>query len=192
MSDNEITHQGASGLEFSRPVRISDMGKAGLEFPTTASEAERAALAKRLGVLSLNDLEVQIRVQHWRKGGAQLTAQVKGNWTLECVVSLEPFDQSFEDTLEVQYADPRDKILMPGDDGELILDPSNDDIPEIVEGGSFDVGEAVAQHLGLILDAYPRKPGVGFADIDTEPKEKSPFSVLEGFKTAANDDAKDD
>jgi len=176
-------------LEFSRPVKVSEMGKAGLEFPAEANAEELAALTKRLDVRAVNELTAQIRVQHWRKGGAHLKAQIKGSMTRNCVVSLENFEQPFEGTVDILYADPRDKIHKPQmSDSELILEAEGDDPPDVLENDHFDAGEAIAQYLVLHLDPYPRKPGAEFKDMVENDEESSPFSVLSGLKIVSDKD----
>lgn len=175
-------------LEFSRPVRISKMGKAGLEFAVEATPEECAALAQRLGISELKGLKAEVDVKHWRKGGAQLTAQASGVMVRNCVVTLEDFDQPFDEPLEIQFADPRDKIHVPKlEDGEMILVAEGEDPPEVLENDTIDVGEAIAQQLVLSMDPYPRKPGAAFEEIDENREETSPFSVLSALKPGSDE-----
>ena len=180
-------------IEFSRPVLISKMGKAGLEYSIEATPEECAALATRLGLVALKSLKAEVRVKHWRKGGAHLIAHATGSLVQNCVVTLEDFEQVFAEDVEVQYADPRDKILIPDvDDGELILDAEGDDPPEMLENDRFDAGEAIAQQLVLSLDPYPRKPGVEFDKSFSKREETSPFDVLAALKTGPGEGSEED
>ena len=67
--------------------------------------------------------------------------------------------------------------------------PGEDDLPEFLEGDEVDIGEVVAEHLGLNLDPYPRRPGVlfstadGAAGDDDDPVRSSPFAVLREMKS---------
>lgn len=168
--------------EFSRPVRIGEIGKGGLAFPVEANGEEKNALATLLGVVRVGSLTAEVEVSGWRKGGAHLKADYRINLTRTCVVTLEDFDETIEDRVDVYYAHPSDKILVPGDDGELILDPDSDDVPEILEGAGFDAGDAIAQHIALNLDPYPRKPGAEFGVHEEGEAEASPFAVLKALK----------
>ena len=64
----------------------------------------------------------------------------------------------------------------------------DDDQPEFLEGDEIDIGEVVAEHLGLNLDPYPRRPGVVFsaqddtAEDEVDPDSASPFAVLRELK----------
>ena len=172
--------------EFSHPVRVNEIGKAGLEFTIEADEAERAAIAERLGVESVDLLKADIVAKRWRRTGARMIADVEARITRRCVVSLEEFEVPVSERFEVLYADPADDIAMVPSEGELVLDPISAEPPEILEGGAFDAGEGVVQHLVLGLDPYPRKPGVEFAEIVQEPQKPSPFAVLSGLKKDEN------
>jgi len=168
--------------ELSRPIRVNDIGKAGLEFTIEADEGERAAVAERLDVVRVEALKAEITVKRWRRTGARLTSEVTGSMTRRCVVTLDDFEVPIAERFEVRYADPSDEIAMGETEGELFLDPDSDEPPEILEGGAFDAGEAVVQQLVLGLDPYPRKPGVEFAEIHDEPQKTSPFAILSGLK----------
>ncbi len=172
--------------ELSRPVRVNEVGKGGLEFTVEADEAERAAIAGRLGVERVGALTAQVTVKRWRQTGARLTAHVNGTMTRRCVVSLDEFEAPIDEQFEARYADPDDEIAMAAPEEELVLDPESEEPPEILEGGAFDAGEAIVQHLVLGLDPYPRKPGVEFEEVRESPGKISPFAVLSGLKKGAS------
>jgi len=173
--------------ELSRPIRANEISKAGLELTIEADEAERAAIAKRLGVLGMKALKAEITVKRWRRTGARLIVDVTGSMTRRCVVSLEPFDVPIEEHFEVRYADPSDDIAMFPTEGELVFDPESEEPPEVLEHGTLDAGEAVVQQLVLGLDPYPRKPGAQFAEVKESPEKTSPFAVLSSLKEGAKD-----
>ncbi|MGH6874431.1 MAG: DUF177 domain-containing protein, partial [Aestuariivirgaceae bacterium] len=58
--------------------------------------------------------------------------------------------------------------------------------PGLISGSSIDLGELVAESLGLALDSYPRKPGVEFSAtaFDEKTPAHSPFAALEPLKNA--------
>jgi hypothetical protein len=70
-----------------------------------------------------------------------------------------------------------------GDEGELV-DPDAPDPPELLVGNTLDVGEAIAEHLALALEPYPRAPGAEFQILaEAEPveaeKRPNPFAILQ-------------
>ena len=88
--------------------------------------------------------------------------------TQTCVVSLDDFDAPVEEVFQVRFV----PVGQETDD----MDPESDDeIP--FEGNVIDLGEAVAEQLGLALDPYPRMPGVEMPAVEDEP-EQHPFAAL--------------
>jgi len=173
--------------ELSRRIRANEISKAGLELTIEADEAERAAIAERLGVQAVNDLRAEIKVKRWRRTGARLIADVTGSMTRRCVVTLEDFEVPIEEHFEVRYADPSDSIAMFPTEGEMVFDPEGEEPPEILERGALDAGEAVVQQLVLGLDPYPRKPGAAFDEVKETPEKASPFAVLSSLKEGPKD-----
>lgn len=173
--------------EFSRPVRVGEVGKGGLEYTIEADAAECEAVARRLGVVAVEELRADLVVKRWRRMGARLNAHITGQMTRRCVVTLEDFVVPIDEQIEVRYADPADEIAMGDTDGELILEPGSEEPPEVLERGGFDAGEAVVQHLVLGLDPYPRKPGAQFADVNEKVEKPSPFAVLSVLKNDEKD-----
>ena len=62
--------------------------------------------------------------------------------------------------------------------------PEEED-PETIHSGVLDMGEVVAQFLGLAIDPYPKAEDVGDKDyIETKPSDKpNPFAKLASLKT---------
>ncbi len=174
-------------LEFSRPVLVNKLSEAGLEFTLEANAEEREALAARLGLVSLEALGADVTVTRWRKGGAHLIAHLHGKMIRRCDVSLEDFEVPIDEVADVRYVAPKDQIGGTFIDGELILDPESEDIPEVLEDERFDAGETIVQQLVLSLDPYPRKPGVEFEEIQESQEKTSPFAVLSNLKGAKED-----
>ena len=155
--------------EFSRPVPLDQIAERERVIKIAANEDERAALARRFGILGLDRLEGTVRL---RRSG--IFYQLKADWRADvvqtCIVTLEPVVAHLAEEFAERYG--------PTDQGtELDLDPEVD-APEPIEGGAIDVGEAVAQALSLALDPYPRKPGATI-EIPGETEEDSgPFADL--------------
>ena len=137
--------------EFSRLVRArpSPPPRAAIE----ADEAERAALAARFGVSAIKALRAELTFEP--DGGAvEATGTLSAEVMQTCAVSIEDFAVRIEEPLhlrfvpEVRAVDPDDEAELPGDE------------PDEIEftGDSFDLGEAVAQTLGLAIDPYAEGP----------------------------------
>ena len=137
--------------EFSRmfDVRQAD-GKA---VTLVANEAERAALAKRFGIVRIDRLESDVLLA--RKANAvnaqgSLVADIVQN----CAVSAEDLPVTIREDIAFRFV-PETETRAP--DEEIELDA--DDLDEIeYSGSSFDLGEAVAQSVALAIDPFAVGP----------------------------------
>lgn len=140
-----------SDAEFSRVMDVRQVkGKA---IRLEASEAERKALATRFALVAVERLEADLILS---VSGRAISA--KGNISAQIV---QPCAISGED-LPVTIAEPAifrfvpETIRMPGDE-EIELDADACDEVEY-SGTQIDLGEAVAQSLGLAIDPYLAGP----------------------------------
>ncbi len=170
--------------EFSRPVGIEKVDRRGLERKIEASAAEREALAKRFGLISVERLAATVRLKAVNGSTAiRLDAHVDAAVTQPCVVTLGPVPAEVSSDFVLLFT--RDQG---GDEVELAFE---DEIVEPLIGDEIDIGEAVAQELGVALDPYPRAPdadleSAGLESLDAEadglrePAEEKgrPFAAL--------------
>jgi len=156
--------------EFSRPVAADRVGRDGYQVTIEADPAERAALAARFGLVSLEALRARCRLRPVAGGMIELKADFDAEVTQLCVVTLEPFPARVADGFDQRYALDPQRFRPQGED-ESMFDPEAEDPPEALEDGGIDLGEAVAQQLAVALDPFPRAPGVTFADGEDEAPE---------------------
>jgi len=170
--------------EFSRPVRIDTIGTAPRALTVEADEAERAALAGRFELVSVEHLSAEIEIV--RKGDAirasgRLTAKV----VQSCVASGEPVEEEVCEPFEILFC-PEPSSAAADDEVEL----AEEDCDVVFySGSSVDVGEAVAESLSLALNPWPRSPRAeaalkeaGVKSEDEAKAEASPFAGLAGLK----------
>jgi uncharacterized metal-binding protein YceD (DUF177 family) len=123
-----------------------------------ANEAERAALAARFGVVAIRALAAE--AVFTPDGGA---IEAHGTLTAElvqsCSVSGEDFPVQIEEPLELRFVREA-RSVDPDEEAEL---PANE--PDEIEfsGEAFDLGEAVAQSLGLAIDPFAEGPNADAA-----------------------------
>jgi len=167
--------------EFSRRVRAADL-EDGRETAVSlaADAAERAALARRFGLTDLVRLQAAVRLL--RTGPlVTATADLEADVVQSCVVTLEPVPAAIRDRATRLYADPG-----PADEGEggeeVVVQIDEDDPPEPIVDGAIDIGELVAEEMGLRLEPYPRSPGAAFDAPAGEDALESPFVVLGRLK----------
>lgn len=146
-----MTHELASELE--RLVRIRHLP--GEPVVIEASADERARLAERFGIPAVQTLTARIALRP-DGAGVRATGQVDATVEQECAVSGEPFTARIDETIDLLFV-PDTGAALAVPDEEIELDAEAlDEIPFI--GDSFDLGEAVAQTLGLAIDPYAEGP----------------------------------
>lgn len=142
----------SAGLpEFSRRVELARLGVHEAVYPIAAKVEEREALARRFGLLSLDRLEGEIRLQRLAGGMARLSGRLGADVVQACVVSLEPVASVLEQDFTVLYGSV--------EAGKTVMVDLETDEAEPFDGDAIDIGEAVVQQLALALDPYPRAPG---------------------------------
>jgi len=161
---------------LSRVVRIDALPREGETVTIEASPAERQALAALNGLPAIASLTATLRVEPAGSGGARVTGAVHGELTQTCVVSLEPFEATVDEDIDVRFA-PVDEEAA-GAAREITLSLADEDDPDPVIDGRIDLGALVAEFFALGLDPYPRKPGVEFVAPPDEAPPASPFAAL--------------
>ncbi len=153
-------------LELSRPLEVKRVPAKGSHEIIKAETKECAALAKRMDIPAIHVLEARLLALPWRGGGLKVTGTVHADIEQVSVISLENF-------LSTVSFDVERYFLPAGIEG-------NDETDEIT-GGVVDLGEIVAETIGLELDPYPRKADEAFSGFDSEelPEPRvSPFAKL--------------
>jgi len=166
--------------EFSRIVSPDRLGAPKVAESLEASPAERAAVARRLGILAVDRLSAELVVKNI--GGRVF--RVEGPWQAAvqqaCVVTLEPVAGRLEGRLEASYE------AGGGSGGaEVEVDPEAEDPAEALPPEGIDLGELVVQELAVALDPYPRAPGAAVPEEyrpADEGAERGPFAALKALK----------
>lgn len=139
----------AAPPEFSRPFDCRRLGDALKTVRLSARPEERAALARRLDLVSLDALEATLELKRRRNGLIDLVGRLAADLGQRCVVTLEPVPQRLELDVHEIFGE-RDRAAETGDDT----------LP--VEDGFVDLGETLVQRLAEGLDPYPRAPGAAW------------------------------
>jgi uncharacterized metal-binding protein YceD (DUF177 family) len=160
-----------SAPEFRRIVKARPQPPARLSL--VADEAERAALAQRFAIPEVRALTAELA---FVPDGDAFAAQGRlvADLVQTCAVSGDEFPVRIDAPLELRFV-PEGSIEV-ADDEEIELASDSPDEIEF-EGESFDVGEAVAQSLGLAIDPYAEGPNAdavrraaGIIDDDAAPR----------------------
>ena len=169
-----------SAPEFSRMVRARPAPPERIAID--AGEAERAALAERFAVVAIPSLHAEVS---FTPDGDAIEA--RGTLTAElvqaCAVSGEDFPVRIEEPLNLRFVREA-RSVDPEEEAELPADK-----PDEIEftGDAFDLGEAVAQSLGLAIDPFAEGPNADAArreaGIVQEGEAEGPLAdLLRGLK----------
>jgi uncharacterized metal-binding protein YceD (DUF177 family) len=141
-------HPQGSLAEFSRPISVLRLGAEAMIYRINATGEERAALARRFDLVSLEHFAAEVTLS--RHGGeVRLAAEIVADIVQLCCLTLEPFASNLIDRSTVLYR----RKPPPADLGV------DDEDYEVLVGDEIDIGEAAAQQLSLALDPFPRAPG---------------------------------
>lgn len=168
---------------LSRPISASDVPPDGETVTFSADAAEREALAETFGLSEMVSLTANLLVKPWRGDGLSVAGPVTAVVVQPCVVTLVPVTQTIEEEIALRFQ-PQSRLRT--GTGDIEVDPTGEDPPDVFDGESIDLGAIAAEHIALGIDPYPRAPGAEFAsngdDSDADDEEPSPFAVLEQLK----------
>jgi uncharacterized metal-binding protein YceD (DUF177 family) len=165
--------------DFAHRLKI-DRIRDGERIALVAEEAERRAIAERLGLPSLDRLEAHASLA--RNGDTvRASGRVAASLEQRCVVTGEPVAAHVDEPFDIAF----------------VPEPRAGDVPEEVElrpedcemvfhdGAAIDLGTAIADTLALSLDPYPRsasaEAALREAGVLTE-AEAGPFAELAKLK----------
>ena len=160
---------------FAHHLRL-DQVRDGERLDLVADDAERAAIAKRLDLASLERLEAHVCLERTAdiiRAKGRLVASLDQS----CVVTGEPVSAHVDEPFVLMFV-PEPPSGGPDEEIEL----GNSDLDVVFhDGASIDLGSALADTLALSLDPYPRSAGADAAlkeaGVLTE-EQASPFAVL--------------
>ena len=129
-------------------------GRAARPWRSSASDSERAALAKRFGFLGLPAFSARVTVDRRPGGQVVVEGRLRGRIVQACILTLDPVTQDLDEAFRIVFkqdlAEERDP-----ESGEALVS-AHADAPEPLAGNLLDVGEIVAEQLSLAADPYPR------------------------------------
>lgn len=165
--------------EFSRPFDLRHLptGAQLLE----ASAEERAGLAKRFDLVSVDNLTATITLT---ADGPIVRAdgRLKAAIVQSCAVSGDDLPVKIDEPVALRFVPPGGEHAP---DEELELDADELDEIEMEAEGRFDLGEALAQSLALAIDPFAVGPEAEEARRKAgllEPDQTGPFAALAALK----------
>ena len=123
-----------------------------------ADQTERAALAKRFGLPAVKHLRAEVELEE--DGKAVLArGTLQAEIVQSCAISGEDFKVEIDEPLLLRFVEEGSINPALSEDEEIEIELSPEDCDEIeYSGDSFDLGEAIAQSLGLAIDPYAEGP----------------------------------
>jgi uncharacterized metal-binding protein YceD (DUF177 family) len=160
---------------FAHHLRL-DQIRDGDRLDLAAEEAERSAIARRLGLPALERLDAHATLS---RSGDTIRAHGRLAAALEqsCVVTGDPVSTSVDEPFAILFM-PEPKIG--GGDVEIELGQEDCDVV-FHDGAAIDLGSAIADSLALSLDPYPRSAGADAALREAgvlSEEQAGPFAIL--------------
>ena len=118
----------------------------------------------------------------------RVEGELKATLTQACAITGEPVHVEANDKFQALYVPTGSKLAQPKRDidGEIILNPDGDDLPEEFSGDSIDLATIWSEFLLLAIDPYIKKDGATLREHIGEESsaslENSPFAVLSSLK----------
>jgi len=155
--------------ELLRCISIADLSSSERQVENIEVDADEcAAIANRLGIMSVEKLSVQLELFRDLTGDVHMVGRIVSDVVQACVVTLEPVPQHIEASLFQRFSSRSEE-----EEGE------DEDPVEPIVDDEIEVGDVIVQNLSLALDPYPRAPEAEFEEVDDEAgKPSGPFAAL--------------
>ena len=166
--------------EFSRPIKVDQIGRLAGSVHIAAKTDERMALMRRFGLIALDRLEADYGLSE-DNGAIVARGRIRATLSQPCVATGLPVPEQFDSDFLLRFIVEGTDVI---DSDELELDVEDCDTIGY-DGQIIDMGEAVAETMALVMAPYPRSP-----DADAYLKEvgvlnedqTGPFAALLALK----------
>lgn len=171
--------------EFSRIVRLDEIGRMRWPAHIAAEAEERAALARRFGFVEIASLEADYTLTRENEG-IMATGEIRAALSQPCVATAEPVAERVREAFSIRFT-PEGEAPVQGNEDEIEIEIDADGIDIVTYADErIDIGEAIAETLALSVTPYPRSP-----DADTILKaagvlsedQAGPFAALAALRT---------
>ena len=165
--------------DFAHRLRLDQIGER-TQIDFAADEAERQAIARRLGLESLDRFEGQALLS---RDGDRVHAEgrVMASLAQSCVITGDPVASAIDEAFAIDFI-PEPKVDRADEEIELAADDCD---TVFHDGATVDLGAAVVDTLALALDPYPRSAGAKAALKEAgvlSEEEAGPFAALAALK----------
>ena len=162
--------------ELSRMVKARPLPAAPVVIEAT--EGERTALAARFALGAVESFRAEVALEA-KPRAIRATGRLKAHIMQPCAISGEDFPVTIDELVDLRFVEQNQRPATEAEEIEL----EADDCDEIeFSGEMFDLGEAVAQTLGLAIDPYAEGPNADAArkaaGIVAEGEQDGPLAAL--------------
>lgn len=142
--------------ELSRMIKVRPLPAATVT--VEANDTERSAMARRFGLPAIGELRASVDLEQDGKA-IRATGSLNALVTQTCAISGEEFEATIAEQLALRFVEEGRIDPALAEDGEIEIELDAEDLDEIeYSGEAFDLGEAIAQSLGLAIDPYAEGP----------------------------------
>jgi uncharacterized metal-binding protein YceD (DUF177 family) len=165
--------------EFSHIIKLDEIGAGATKVSLSADPEARRGLIARFDLVALDRLDADLEISRDAKG-VLAQGRIRATLSQHCVATGDAVPADLDEAMVIRF------ITEPvvGKDAEIELGADDCDTM-FHDGMGVDLGEAVAQSLGLALDPYPRSPDaqkhLKAAGVKAE-DEVEPVGALAGLK----------
>ncbi|MET0364294.1 MAG: DUF177 domain-containing protein [Sphingobium sp.] len=161
--------------EFSRPLRLDQIGTDARSQTIVADEAERLALSRRFRLRGIALLEADYLLVP-ADGGWLATGTLRAEAVQACAATGRDVPERIDTPFAIRFVEDD-----ASSEEEIELSEQDCDVMA-VEDGRIDMGEAVAQTLVLNLEPYPRSPDADAYLKEMGVKQEDEAGALSGLK----------
>ena len=169
---------------FAHQLRLDQL-RDGERLELVADDDERAAIARRLGLETLDCLEAHATLA---KTGEMVRAKgrLRASLVQSCVVTGDPVAAHVDEAFDILFVP---EPPTPSPDDEIELGAEDCDVV-FTDGAAIDLGGAIADTLALGIDPYPRSASAAAALKEAgvlSEEQASPFAVLAQLKKGGDE-----
>lgn len=173
---------------FDAVVRIDKLPNGGRSISVDANEAERAAIAQAMNILSVESFVAMLTVVPLR-GGLRAQGRLDASVTQASIVSFESVAETIAEDVDRVFLPASKDSHAPTPGSEVFVDLEDDDFPDHLDGPEVDLSALLLETLALALDPYPRQPGESLDSLGVPlgDREEGPFAQLARLKATDGD-----
>lgn len=175
--------------EFSRPIAAEGLPDRESRHKLEATDAERAALARRFDVNGVDEVKAMVRLTPAAKGIVRMEGDFDVRLSQLCCVTLKPLEAHLTATFSREYSHYALEEQEENKGAVLDFDGDMPDPVEPIIDGRIDMGEAVVEEIALRINPFPRADGAVFDGVSGDEEGESgdvaaanPFAALAGLK----------